>query len=165
MAFKRSMLRSQGEPAHRHGRMRLAVALTLAALALWRFAADDMRVSAQNRATLPLVAREVGHVALGLAIRHLNTSGTFMQTAAHPDDEHSALHAMFSHGWGLRSIVVQTTRGDGGQNEIGPELFQEMAVLRTSELMAAHRLDGAEQYFTRAIDFGYSFDPEEVIQK
>ncbi len=122
-------------------------------------------VVAQNRMSFPLVSQNSGHVALGLALRKLNVSGTFMQTAAHPDDEHNALYAMFTHGMGLRSIDVQITRGDGGQNEIGPELFRDMAVLRTSELMAAHRLDGAEQYFTRAIDFGYSFDPEEVIRK
>ena len=66
---------------------------------------------------------------------------------------------------GLRSIDLQNNRGDGGQNEIGPELFRDMAVLRTSELLSAHRIDGAEQYFTRAIDYGYSFDPEEVIGK
>ena len=66
---------------------------------------------------------------------------------------------------GLRVIDVQNNRGDGGQNEIGPELFRDIAVLRTSELLSAHRIDGAEQYFTRAIDYGYSFDPEEVIGK
>ena len=66
---------------------------------------------------------------------------------------------------GLRSVDVQTNRGEGGQNEIGPELFRIMAVLRTSELLSAHRLDGAEQFFTRAIDYGYSFDPQEVIAK
>ena len=120
---------------------------------------------AQNRMSFPLVSQDSGHVALGLAIRKLGVSGTFMQTAAHPDDEHNALYALFTHGLGLRSIDVQTTRGDGGQNEIGPELFRDIAVLRTSELLSAHRLDGAEQYFTRAIDYGYSFDPQEVIQK
>ena len=119
---------------------------------------------AQNRMSFPLVSAN-GHVALGLALRKLAVSGTFLQTAAHPDDEHNALYAMFTHGMGLRSIDVQTTRGEGGQNEIGPELFLDMGVLRTSELLAAHRLDGAEQYFTRAIDYGYSFDPEEVIGK
>lgn len=110
-------------------------------------------------------AQESGHVALGVALRKLNVSGTFMQTAAHPDDENNALHAMFGLGMGLRSIDVQTTRGEGGQNEIGPELFGDMGVLRTSELLAAHKIDGAEQYFTRAIDYGYSFDPNEVIGK
>jgi LmbE family N-acetylglucosaminyl deacetylase len=120
---------------------------------------------AQNRLNFPLAAQDSGHIALGLALRKLNVSGTFLQTAAHPDDETNALYAMFTHGMGLRSIDVQTTRGEGGQNEIGPELFSDMGVLRTSELLAAHRLDGAEQYFTRAIDYGYSFDPQEVIGK
>ena len=60
---------------------------------------------------------------------------------------------------GLRSIDLQTNRGEGGQNEIGPELFRDIGVLRTSELLSAHRIDGAEQYFTRAIDYGYSYDP------
>ena len=84
---------------------------------------------------------------------------------AHPDDETNALFAMFTYGMGLRSIDLQNNRGDGGQNEIGPELFRDIAVLRTAELLSAHRIDGAEQYFTRAIDYGYSFDPEEVIEK
>ena len=88
-----------------------------------------------------------------------------MQAPAHPDDENNALLAMFAHGMGLRAIDLQNNRGDGGQNEIGPELFRDMAVLRTSELLSAHRIDGAEQYFTRAIDYGYSFDPQEVISK
>ncbi len=121
--------------------------------------------SAQSRLNFPLAAQDSGHIALGLALRKLNVSGTFLQTAAHPDDETNALYALFTHGMGLRSIDVQTTRGEGGQNEIGPELFGDIGVLRTSELLAAHRLDGAEQYFTRAIDFGYSFSPQEVIDK
>ncbi|HYW42410.1 MAG TPA: PIG-L family deacetylase [Bryobacteraceae bacterium] len=134
-------------------------------LAFLAAVAGHVRVLAQNRMSFPLVSQDSGHVALGLALRKLGVSGTFMQIAAHPDDEHNALYALYTHGMGLRSIDVQTTRGDGGQNEIGPELFRDMAVLRTSELLSAHRLDGAEQYFARAIDYGYSFDPEEVIQK
>jgi hypothetical protein len=134
------------------------------ALALLVLAPGNARVHAQNR-LVSLVAQDSGHVALGLAIRRLNVSGTFLQTAAHPDDEHNQIYAMLTHGMGLRSIDVQTTRGAGGQNEIGPELFQDIAVLRTSELMAAHRLDGAEQWFTRAIDYGYSFSPQEVLDK
>src|SRR5262245_44133529 len=88
-----------------------------------------------------------------------------MQAPAHPDDETNALFALFTHGMGLRSVDVQNNRGEGGQNEIGPELFRDIGVLRTAELLSAHRIDGAEQYFTRAIDYGYSFDPEEVINK
>jgi LmbE family N-acetylglucosaminyl deacetylase len=122
-------------------------------------------VLAQNRMNYSIVGQESGHAALGLAIRKLGVYGTFMQAPAHPDDETNALFAMFTHGMGLRSIDLQNNRGDGGQNEIGPELFRDIAVLRTAELLSAHRIDGAEQYFTRAIDYGYSFDPEEVIQK
>src|SRR5215471_8338902 len=121
--------------------------------------------SAQNRMSYSVVSAESGHVALGLAIRKLNVSGTFMQSAAHPDDEHNALFALYTRGMGLRSIDLQTNRGEGGQNEIGPELFRDIGVLRTSELLSAHRIDGAEQYFTRAIDYGYSFSPQEVIDK
>src|SRR5215475_4659149 len=120
---------------------------------------------AQNRMTYSVVSPDSGHVALGLAIRKLDVSGTFMQAPAHPDDETNALFALFTHGMGFRSIDVQNNRGDGGQNEIGPELFRDIAVLRTAELLSAHRIDGAEQYFTRAIDYGYSFDPQEVINK
>lgn len=127
-------------------------------------AALGLTLVAQSRLNFSLVSPD-GHVALGLALRKLSVSGTFLQIAAHPDDEHNALYALYTHGMGLRSIDVQTTRGEGGQNEIGPELFHDIGVLRTSELLSAHRLDGAEQYFARAIDFGYSFSPQEVIDK
>src|SRR5664279_2573964 len=121
--------------------------------------------TAQNRMNFSIVGQNSGHVALGLAIRKLGVYGAFMQAPAHPDDETNSLFAMFTWGMGLRSIDLQNNRGDGGQNEIGPELFRDMGVLRTSELLSAHRIDGAEQYFTRAIDYGYSFDPQEVIAK
>lgn len=119
----------------------------------------------QNRKDFSLVDDGSGHVALGLALRKVGVSGTFMQAPAHPDDETNVLFVLFGHGMGLRAIDVQNNRGEGGQNEIGPELFRDIGVLRTSELLSAHRLDGAEQYFTRAIDYGYSFDPQEVINK
>ena len=136
-----------------------AVVLSLTA-ALWA-TGDAVPVQAQAR-RISLVSQSDGHAALGLAIRRLGVTGTFLQTAAHPDDEHNHLYALLTLGQGLRSIDVQTTRGAGGQNEIGPELFQDIAVLRTSELLAAHRLDGAEQWFIRAIDYGYSFSPPEI---
>jgi len=144
---------------------RIPVLVTLVSLlAVAGFTARSGQLNAQSR-QLSLVSADSGHAALGLAIRRLGVTGTFLQTAAHPDDEHNQVHALLSRGLGLRSIIVQTTRGAGGQNEIGPELFQDMAVLRTAELMSTHRLDGAEQWFTRAIDFGYSFSPPEIEQK
>src|SRR5947208_16901592 len=122
-------------------------------------AAGSLDIHAQNRMTYSVVSAESGHVALGLAIRKLNVSGTFMQSAAHPDDEHNALFALYTHGLGLRSIDLQTNRGEGGQNEIGPELFRDVGVLRSCELRAAHRIAGAEQYFTPATDSGHAPTP------
>ena len=106
-----------------------------------------------------------GTPALELALRKLDTVGSFMMTTAHPDDENNGMLAHFGHGKGYRTTLVTATHGEGGQNEIGPELFVPLAVLRTEELLAAHRFDGAEQFFTRAIDFGYSFSIEETLEK
>jgi LmbE family N-acetylglucosaminyl deacetylase len=106
-----------------------------------------------------------GHAGLGLALRRLATATTFMMATAHPDDENNSFLAMASRGLGVRTILATATRGDGGQNEIGPELFDALAALRTEELLAAHRFDGAEQLFTRAVDFGYSFSIEETFER
>src|SRR5689334_21394057 len=111
------------------------------------------------------VDEEQGHVALGLAIRHLSNVGIFMHTTAHPDDENNGLLVMLNRGKGYKTALATATRGNGGQNEIGPELFEALGVLRTEELAALHRFDGAEQYFTRAVDFGYSFSIEETFEK
>ena len=108
---------------------------------------------------------EQGHVALGLALRHLANTGIFMQSTAHPDDENNGLLVMLNRGQGYRTALATATRGNGGQNEIGPEIFEALGVLRTGELAALHRFDGAEQYFTRAVDFGYSFSLEETFEK
>ena len=107
----------------------------------------------------------MGAPALELALRKLDTVGSFMMTTAHPDDENNALLAYYGHTRGFRTSLVTATRGEGGQNEIGPEIFEALAVLRTEELAAVHTFDGAEQYFTRAVDFGYSFSVEETLEK
>ena len=103
------------------------------------------------------VSQLKGAPALELALRKLDTVGNFMMTTAHPDDENNAMLAYFAHGKVIRTSLVTATHGEGGQNEIGPELFEALAVLRTEELAAAHRFDGADLYFTRAIDLGFSF--------
>jgi len=108
---------------------------------------------------------EQGHVALGLALRHLSNTGIFMMATAHPDDENNGLLVMLNRGQGYRTALATATRGNGGQNEIGPEIFEALGVLRTEELGAIHRFDGAEQYFTRAVDFGYSFSVDETFEK
>jgi LmbE family N-acetylglucosaminyl deacetylase len=109
--------------------------------------------------------QEHGHVALGLALRRLANTGIFMHATAHPDDENNGLLVLLNRGLGFRTALATATRGDGGQNEIGPEIFDALGVLRTEELAAMHRFDGAEQYYTRAVDFGYSFSIEETFQK
>ena len=106
-----------------------------------------------------------GHVALGLALRHLGNTGIFMHATAHPDDENNGLLVMLNRGLGFRTALATATRGNGGQNEIGPEIFEALGVLRTEELAAMHRFDGAEQYFTRAVDFGFSFSIDETFEK
>jgi LmbE family N-acetylglucosaminyl deacetylase len=106
-----------------------------------------------------------GRVALGLALRHLGNAGIFMMATAHPDDENNGLLVMLNRGLGYRTALATATRGNGGQNEIGPEIFEALGVLRTEELTALHRFDGAEQYFTRAVDFGFSFSVEETLEK
>ena len=106
-----------------------------------------------------------GAPALSLALRRLGTVGTLMQTTAHPDDENNGMLALHARHQGIRVALVTATRGDGGQNEIGPELFDALGILRTEELLTAHRYDGAEQYFTRAVDFGFSFSADETFEK
>ncbi len=106
-----------------------------------------------------------GAPGLSLALRKLTTAGTLMQITAHPDDEPNTMLALYARHFGMRVTLVTATRGDGGQNEIGTELFDALGILRTEELLGAHRFDGAEQYFTRAVDFGYSFSTQETFEK
>jgi LmbE family N-acetylglucosaminyl deacetylase len=136
---------------------RVILASVLILSALISFPTAQMRV-------VPL-DEEQGHVALGLVLRHLANTGIFMHTTAHPDDENNGLLVMLNRGQGYRTALATATRGNGGQNEIGPEIFEALGVLRTGELAALHRFDGAEQYFTRAVDFGYSFGIDETFEK
>jgi LmbE family N-acetylglucosaminyl deacetylase len=111
------------------------------------------------------ITDERGDVGLRLMLRKLATVATVMHITAHPDDENNALMAMESHGEGMRVVLATATRGNGGQNEIGPEIFEALGVLRTEELLAAHHFDGAEQFFARAVDFGFSFSVDESFEK
>jgi LmbE family N-acetylglucosaminyl deacetylase len=86
----------------------------------------------------------------------LATLGSVMMIAAHPDDENTALLAYFARGRHMRTAYLSLTRGEGGQNLIGSEQGDELGIIRTQELLAARHIDGGEQFFTRAIDFGFS---------
>jgi LmbE family N-acetylglucosaminyl deacetylase len=91
-----------------------------------------------------------------LGLKKLNVVGSVMYIAAHPDDENTRLLAYLANGRQLETSYLSCTRGDGGQDLIGPELREQLGVIRTQELLAARRIDGAHQYFTRANDFGFS---------
>ena len=96
-------------------------------------------------------------------LEKLNTLGTALYIAAHPDDENTQLIAYLANGMHLRTGYLAATRGDGGQNLIGPEIREKLGVIRTQELLAARRTDNGEQFFSRANDFGYSKHPDETF--
>ncbi|HLM67851.1 MAG TPA: PIG-L family deacetylase [Longimicrobium sp.] len=103
-----------------------------------------------------------GAAALGLSLRKLGTTKRVLMVGAHPDDEDTQLLARFALEEGADVAYLSLTRGEGGQNGIGPELGEGLGLLRTEELLAARRVDGAEQFFTRAYDFGFSKSAEEA---
>lgn len=134
---------------------------------LWLISLGFLPASAQVRPV-----NDYGALGLAQLLKRLNTTASVMMIGAHPDDEDSALIAYLARGESARTAYLSLTRGDGGQNIIGPELGEALGVLRTEELLQARRLDGAEQYFTRAYDYGFSKTlaeakskwPEEVIK-
>ncbi|MES2479733.1 MAG: PIG-L family deacetylase [Bacteroidota bacterium] len=96
-------------------------------------------------------------------LKKLNTVGSVLYIAAHPDDENTRLLGYLANERKFRTGYLSLTRGDGGQNLIGKEQGEMLGLIRTQELLAARRVDGAEQFFTRAYDFGFSKNPEETF--
>jgi LmbE family N-acetylglucosaminyl deacetylase len=111
------------------------------------------------------LALDRGGPGLGLALRRLGNTARVLTITAHPDDEHNGVLVRLARGLGARTALLTLTRGEGGQNAIGPELFFELGVLRTAELDAVHRHDGVEQLFGRAYEFGFSFSVEETLSR
>lgn len=98
------------------------------------------------------------------AIKKLNFLGSVLYIAAHPDDENTRLISYMANEVKARTTYLSITRGDGGQNLIGPQLKEQLGIIRTQELLAARKIDGGEQMFTRAVDFGYTKTPEEALE-
>ena len=96
-------------------------------------------------------------------LRSFRELGSVLYVAAHPDDENTQLITYLSRGRGVRTAYLSLNRGDGGQNVLGPEFGSELGVARTQELLAARRLDGGRQFFTRALDFGFSKTATETL--
>ncbi len=97
-------------------------------------------------------------------IQKLNFLGSVLYVAAHPDDENTRLISYLANEQKAQTAYLSLTRGDGGQNLIGPELREFLGAIRTQELIEARKIDGGEQFFTRANDFGYSKTPDETLQ-
>ena len=122
-------------------------------------------ISFPVRAQAPPPTPLTGAAELAQTLDQLNTLGSLLMLGAHPDDENTAVIAYFARGRHMRTAYLSATRGEGGQNLIGAEQAELMGLIRTQELLAARRIDGGEQFFTRAIDFGFSKSPEEALEK
>ena len=133
----------------------LLIAL-LAMICLPAFGQRNLKSSAPMRT---LNASEIQ-----VALKKAQVLGSVLYVAAHPDDENTRFIAYLTNGRGFHTTYLSLTRGDGGQNLIGTEKGAYLGLLRTNELLAARNIDGAKQRFTRAIDFGYSKNPEETLQ-
>ena len=105
-----------------------------------------------------------GVAALATTLRQLGSNKRVLMIGAHPDDEDTQLLVLLSRGMGAQAAYLSLTRGEGGQNLIGPELGPELGIIRTEELLAARQLDGAQQFFTRAYDFGFSKSADETFR-
>lgn len=128
-----------------------------ACVMFWLSAAAD-----EPRATpmpTPMSAAEIQ-----LALQKLNVLGRVLYIAAHPDDENTNLIALWANGSLYDTAYLSVTRGDGGQNLLGPELRERLGVIRTHELLAARQIDHGQQFFTRAVDFGFSKSAEETLR-
>jgi LmbE family N-acetylglucosaminyl deacetylase len=112
----------------------------------------------------PLFPEAMSGGEIQLALQKLNVLGRVLYIAAHPDDENTNLMAFWANGSLYETAYLSITRGDGGQNLIGPELRERLGVIRTEELLAARRLDHAQQFFSRAVDFGFSKTAEESLR-
>jgi LmbE family N-acetylglucosaminyl deacetylase len=139
---------------------RLSRALRVIAVALTLHTSHfTLHTSAQRPPAQPNAA-EILH-----KMQKLNVLGSVLYIVAHPDDENTKLIAWLANGKKVRTGNLSLTRGDGGQNLIGPELGDALGIIRTQELMEARRIDGGEQFFTRAVDFGFSKNAAESFEK
>ncbi|RSK48263.1 PIG-L family deacetylase [Hymenobacter rigui] len=136
--------------------LRPALRAALTALLIFNFQFSIPKAHAQAPKTW-----SSSEILLGL--KKLNVLGSALYVAAHPDDENTRLIAYLANGRLVETGYLSCTRGDGGQNLIGPELREGLGVIRTQELLAARRIDGGRQFFTRANDFGFSKTPEETF--
>ncbi|HSY19679.1 MAG TPA: PIG-L family deacetylase [Candidatus Acidoferrales bacterium] len=136
---------------------------TFAPLRLCAFALKIFLCAAAFCAVQSAGAQSVPGPAILQELRAFDQMGSVLYVAAHPDDENTQLITYFARGRNYRTAYLSLTRGDGGQNVLGGEFGSELGYIRTEELLAARRLDGGQQFFTRAMDFGFSKDYRETL--
>ena len=119
---------------------------------------------AGGAAEVPPAPPAMDSAQIRLALEKLNVLGRVLYVAAHPDDENTSLISYWANGALYDTAYLSLTRGDGGQNLIGPELRDQLGVIRTEELLAARRIDHGRQFFTRANDFGFSKSADETLR-
>jgi len=128
-------------------------------------APDRVLVQSRDRGPTGLLAADQGMTALRQQLRKLGTTASVLYTAGHPDDEEAGVLTALSRGMGVRTGLLTLNRGEGGANAIGPELFDALGLIRTEELRLAGRYYGLDdQYFTTAIDYGYSKTLDEALR-
>src|SRR5438034_1496115 len=130
-------------------------------VSLWAALGASMLVSSPD---ISRAAEPPTGLTILLHMRSFSTMGSMLYIAAHPDDENTQAITYLARGRGYRTAYLSLTRGDGGQNLLGPGFREQLGVARSQELLAARRLDGGRQYFTRAIDFGFSKDYRETLR-
>jgi LmbE family N-acetylglucosaminyl deacetylase len=131
------------------------------AIALSAFVMPVPLVADPPPSTLP---KPMNAAEIQLGLQKLNVLGRVLYVAAHPDDENTNLMALWSNGSLYDTAYLSLTRGDGGQNLLGPELRERLGLIRTHELLAARQIDHAQQFFTRAVDFGFSKSADETLR-
>ena len=137
---------------------------------IWKMAAMLLVTGAALRSAqsaeppAPAFPQPMNAAEIQLALQKLDVLGRVLYVAAHPDDENTNLIALWANGSLYDAGYLSVTRGDGGQNLIGAELREKLGVIRTQELLAARRLDHGRQFFTRAVDFGFSKTAEETLR-
>src|SRR3982075_1823405 len=159
-----AMLKKFGSGFVRNRRAAAMLLVPLAVSTVMFAAAPTVEKPAAHNFYEPL-PQETGTAGLKLMLRRLQTTARLMQVTAHPADEDGGMLTLESRGKGVSTLLMTLTRGEGGQNKLGSNLFDALGVLRTLELLASDRYYGVEQRFSRVADFGYSKTPEETFQK
>ncbi len=160
-------LRALGFDTQRRLKQKSIRTLSLVLFAVLAMATAPTRAQAPASRPSPVdpLPPDTGTAGLKQMLLRLQTTARLMQTVAHPDDEDGGMLTLESRGKGVTTLLMTLTRGEGGQNKVGSNLFDVLGVLRALELTASDRYYGVEQRFSRVADFGYSKNPEETFQK